>query len=99
LKKVDPKIFSKVQGARGEERGKHRNKKGKEWNDFVDDVRNHGVEEIVSINVEPDGTIQVHEGNHRIDAALEAGLDRIPVQIRYYGNAQDLQIPFFNMED
>jgi|2_EtaG_2_1085320.scaffolds.fasta_scaffold65628_2 hypothetical protein len=94
---IDPKTLKKVHGAGGEIRGKHRNKKGKNWSGFVEDVKKHGVEEIVSISVEPDGKIEVHEGNHRVDAALEAGLDRIPVNIRYYGNAQDLKLPFFNM--
>jgi hypothetical protein len=40
------------------------------------------------ICVEADGIAMVWEGNHRIRAAIEAGLDRIPVDIRYYGGGE-----------
>jgi hypothetical protein len=41
----------------------------------------------VTIHVEHDGKIFIHEGNHRIRAAIKAGIDCF-VEIKYFGNSQ-----------
>jgi len=56
--------------------------------DFVADVREHGVRQPIFITVDPDGTTLLSEGNHRRDAAVEAGQPVIPVNIRYFGQAE-----------
>lgn len=42
------------------------------------------------IGIEPDGTVNVIEGNQRIAAATEAGLESIPVEVRYFGGSEML---------
>ena len=41
----------------------------------------------VMIFVEKDGSVTIGEGNHRIQAALNAGLTEIPTEIKYFGNS------------
>lgn len=75
-------------GVRGEVPGEHRNRKGKDWEKFVSDVRENGVREPVFVTVDHGGHPQISEGNHRRDAAVEAGQTHIPAEIRYYGHAE-----------
>jgi len=58
------------------------------WNAFVQDVKQNGVKEPIIIFKEKDGKVHISEGNHRVRAAVEAGLKDIPVEIRYFGNSQ-----------
>ena len=41
----------------------------------------------VMVFVEKDGSVTIGEGNHRIQAALNAGLTEIPTEIKYFGNS------------
>lgn len=75
-------------GARGEARGEHRNRTGPAWDAFVADVKQNGVRDPILITKDYNGKPVVAEGNHRIDAAVAAGLKEIPATIRYFGNAQ-----------
>ena len=69
------------------------------WSEFVADVAKRGVLRPVFIVVEPisrpQGTRviaagpQISEGNHRVRAALDAGIPSIPVEIRYFGKAEE----------
>ena len=43
--------------------------------------------ESIMIFVERDGSVSIGEGNHRIRAALNAGLTEIPTEIKYFGNS------------
>lgn len=45
-------------------------------------------EATIAIDVEFDGRTTVYEGNHRIQAAKLAGLDRIPVEVRYLAGGE-----------
>lgn len=61
------------------------------WRAFVDDVKKHGIREPVFVVVEwVSGSPKafVYEGNHRIAAAVQADLDTIPVEVRYFGHAE-----------
>ena len=42
------------------------------------------------IVIEPDGRALVYEGNQRIAAAAEVGLERVPVDVRYFGSSERL---------
>lgn len=42
----------------------------------------------VTVFVEKDGTPIIHEGNHRLRAAVYAGI-KVLVDIRYFGNSQE----------
>ena len=62
------------------------------WNAFVEDIRERGIVEPVFIVVEWVGDRPkafVYEGNHRIAAAVQADIDDIPVEVRYWGHAED----------
>jgi hypothetical protein len=41
----------------------------------------------VMIFVERDGSVAIGEGNHRVQAALNAGITEIPAEIKYFGNS------------
>jgi hypothetical protein len=72
-------------GARGEVRGKHRNRIDEEWEDFKKDISENGIRDPIFITVDHNGAALISEGNHRIDAAVEVGLENVPVEIRYFG--------------
>ena len=40
------------------------------------------------INIDVNGKAWINEGNHRIRAAIEAGLNKIPFQVRYYDGGE-----------
>ena len=58
------------------------------WRAFVEDVSRRGVVDPVLIISDPDVGPRVYEGNHRISAAVAAGLKSIPVEVRYFGHAE-----------
>lgn len=58
------------------------------WQEFLDDVRAHGIEHPLLVDVAQDGTVSLVEGNHRLQAALQLGLPSVPVEIQYRGNSQ-----------
>lgn len=76
-------------GKAGEVPGEHRNRKGPEWDAFVDDIRKNGVRRPIFITVDHGEDPKISEGNHRRDAAIEAGLTHVPVEIKYFGKAED----------
>ena len=55
--------------------------------DLVADLKARGMRSPVTLHVEQDGRVVIHEGNHRLRAALEAGIP-VPVEVKYFGNAQ-----------
>ncbi len=75
-------------GVRGEIPGDHRNKKGEVWEEFKADIAANGILEPIFITVDPDEMPKISEGNHRRDAAVENGMDEVPVEIRYFGRAE-----------
>lgn len=87
---VDPQLLVNFSGRKGEERLFANRPSGRktpaQWRRFVESVAK-GVRDPVTIHVEPDGTVLIHEGNHRIRAAIEAGV-MVPVEISYFGNSQ-----------
>ena len=87
---VDPKLLKDVPGRSGEIRGARRNMDDKRWKGFKKDIEEHGIEEPILVIKDADGSIAISEGNHRLDAAIELGLDRIPVDFRYFGKSETL---------
>ena len=47
-----------------------------------------GVTDAILIFKEMDGRVYIHEGNHRLRAAVAAHLASVPVEVRYFGNSQ-----------
>jgi hypothetical protein len=75
-------------GASGEKPFDHRMYKGDDWEKFKADIAKNGIKEPIFITVDYDGTPVIAEGNHRRDAAVELGMKEVPVEVRYFGNAQ-----------
>ena len=57
------------------------------WRELVLSISEKGVLEPILINVDHNGSAFIAEGNHRVRAALRAGLATIPAEVRIYGNA------------
>lgn len=85
---ISPQKLKTFEGASGEIRGQHRNMQGAQWTAFVDDVRQNGVQKPIFVTRDYGGKFKISEGNHRLDAALEAGLKSVPVEVRYFGTAE-----------
>jgi hypothetical protein len=85
---IDPKELKTIKGEMGEIRGEHRNIKGKDWELFKEDIKQRGVINPIHLNVDPGKGVRVSEGNHRLDAALEVGLEKIPFTRSSFGKAE-----------
>lgn len=92
---ADPQSLLDLSGAKGEIRGQHVRRQGVEWQEFVKDIQTNGVKEPIFITVDSKGSL-LSEGNHRLDAAIEAGLKEIPVEIRYFGHSEQNTRSFIN---
>jgi hypothetical protein len=89
---VDPKELLHLPGMEGEHllfENDHTGGYGEErWNALVEDIRVDGLKWAILVFKEMDGRVGIYEGNHRLRAAIAAGLNRVPVEIRYFGNSQ-----------
>lgn len=83
---VDPKTLLNIPGSNGEE---FRIDYDRVY-DLSDRMRESGFIEGKRplIVVDADGFVSVFEGNHRIRAAVAAGLTKIPITVRYYGGSE-----------
>ena len=86
---IPVKAISHIQGASGEIRGQHRNKRGLEWENFKQDIKENGIKNAILILKDPLEEPVISEGNHRLDAAIELGLKEVPVDIRYFGKSEE----------
>jgi len=89
-----------LKGRKGERREYHRrgdeqyfgNYPIERWREFVRDVEENGIKEPIFIVVEWEGGKPkgfIYEGNHRIQAAKQAGIfEDIPVEVCYFGHAE-----------
>ena len=92
---INPKELRNISGERGEIRGLHRNKSGQKWEDFKKDIKERGVIDPIHMVVDPKKGVRITEGNHRLDAALELGLDKIPFTRSSFGRADE---DFLNLD-
>ena len=57
--------------------------------ELADDMRERGwIGDSVDVDVDVDSVVRIFEGNHRVRAAQLAGLDQIPVNVRYLGGSE-----------
>lgn len=80
--------LAEMPGARGEVPGEHRNRTGGRWESFKNDISTNGIQSPLFIMVDPGQPPRLAEGNHRRDAAVELGMKRVPVHVRYFGQAE-----------
>lgn len=64
----------------------------KNWSEFVQSIRDQGVLQSVVARLMPDNTFELLAGYGRRDAALEIGLEEIPVLIRVCNDDEALRI-------
>ena len=83
--------IANLPGRNGEIPGTHRNRPGdgESWEEFLANIDENGITDSIFIMVAPGEPIRIDEGNHRRDAALELGLDKVPVEIRYLGKEEE----------
>lgn len=77
-----------LMGVRGEVPGEHRNRQGERWDAFKADIAANGIREPIFITHDWGEEPKINEGNHRRDAAVELGHERVPVEIRHFGHAE-----------
>lgn len=85
---VKTQSIAHLPGACGEIRGNHIRRHGEKWEAFKKDIAENGIKERISIFKDPGEDAVIREGNHRLDAALELGLETVPVEIRYFGHSE-----------
>jgi hypothetical protein len=59
------------------------------WDDFLQDIADTGIRHPIFLNVDHDKAPMINEGNHRREAARLLGFATVPVEIAYYGHAED----------
>ena len=88
-----PQALASIPGEKGEirkwaaDRSSFGNYSAKDWAEFVADVKKRGVVDPILITKDGRG-FRVSEGNHRIQAAIQAGIPEIPVEVRYFGKSE-----------
>lgn len=60
----------------------------KEWEEFIEDIKTNGIKNPILVQVEVDGKMTIVEGNHRVAAAEQLGLQSVPTEVLYRGNSQ-----------
>ena len=49
-------------------------------------------EEPIEVVMGSKGNLEIHDGNHRVVAAYEAGLKHIPVNVYYWDGAEEMHV-------
>jgi hypothetical protein len=78
-----------LRGAMGEDPHEHYAHSPGSWEKFVADVKENGIKDPIFITVDHNAKPEISEGNHRLEAARVLGLTIVPVEIKYYGHAED----------
>ena len=83
---LDPRFLATIPGQRGEEK----RIEPERVKTLAESMEKQGFLQGYNplVCVESDGHATVWEGNHRIRAAVKAGLKAIPVDIRYFGSGE-----------
>lgn len=80
-------VVANLQGARGEKPGEHTTRSQERYETLRDDIAKNGIKNPIFITVDHGQEPVISEGNNRRDVALELGHARVPVEVRYFGNA------------
>lgn len=64
--------------------------------DLAADIRQHGVQKPVSVYHMPDYVLVVGNGNHRVDAAIDAGAADIPVVVQHAVGTNPRDVPILD---
>ncbi|HEY2638975.1 MAG TPA: ParB N-terminal domain-containing protein [Streptosporangiaceae bacterium] len=77
-----------LKGVSGEKPGEHTTRGGPEFESLKADVARNGVQQPIFITVDHGEEPKISEGNNRRDAAVATGQQTVPVEIRYFGHAE-----------
>lgn len=58
------------------------------WDKFLEDIQTNGVQNPIVLEVWTDGTIKIWEGNHRVEACRQLGINQIPAKVYYKGRSE-----------
>lgn len=58
-----------------------------QWYEFLDDIQANGVKYPIMVEIYTDGSKKIVEGNHRIEACKQLGINEIPAEVRYMGQS------------
>jgi len=91
---LDGEFLSTVPGQSGEHLRDLTQEAG--FDELVESIKTRGfdLDEKPLILVNGSGTAYISEGNHRIAAAVAAGMKDVPVEVRYFAGSQQLDGPF-----
>lgn len=86
----------RLKGSRGEKREWQRrgdqwffgNYTEADWKAFLEDIRVNGIKEPIFITKDWGQEAVISEGNHRLQAAIQLRLRKVPVEIRYFGHSE-----------
>lgn len=56
--------------------------KAESWDDFVDNIRENGIEKPIVVGVDLDGYAIIVDGHNRLRAAIDAGIEDVPIEWR-----------------
>lgn len=59
-----------------------------DWSAFLEDIRKNGIKEPIFITKDWGQDAYISEGNHRVQAAIQLRLRKVPVEIRYFGHSE-----------
>ena len=76
-----------LHGVNGERPGEH-SRQGERWESLKRDVAENGITNPIFITVDYGDEPKISEGNNRRDLAAELGHSHVPVEIRYFGHAE-----------
>lgn len=79
---------AKMRGARGEVPGEHTTRSDERYAHLRDDIAKNGIKNPIFITVDHGEEPKLSEGNNRRDIAVELKHPRIPVEVRYFGKAE-----------
>lgn len=86
---ADPREVAQLPGAKRE----HENIDAARVKRLADRMRREGYRQDheIMVQVMADGRALLWEGNHRVRAAIEAGLDRVPLRVNYEGGSEQIE--------
>lgn len=58
------------------------------WYELLEDIKANGIQYPIMVEVYIDGSKKIVEGNHRVEACKQLGINEIPAEVRYMGQSQ-----------
>ncbi len=89
-KPVDMSMDFLVENNQGGLRSEEVNLDQDKVNDLKESIKQDGLKEPIVVSVDFNGDAYIYEGNHRLAAAKELGLESIPTEIRWHDGGEQV---------